>query len=49
MLNSVVAAQGGHDFISRGWEVKTEGNPLNPYDPERSGEQTWQHHSQLSL
>ena len=28
MLNSVVAAQGGHDFISRGWEVKTEGNPL---------------------
>ena len=25
---SVVAAQGGHDFISRGWEVKTEGNPL---------------------
>ena len=28
MLNSVVAAQQGHDFISRGWEVKTEGNPL---------------------
>ena len=28
MLNSVVAAQKGHDFISRGWEVKTEGNPL---------------------
>lgn len=28
MLNAVVAAQGGHDFISRGWEVKTEGNPL---------------------
>ena len=28
MLNSVVAAQGGHDFISRGWEVRTEGNPL---------------------
>lgn len=28
MLNSVVAAQGGHDFISRGWEVKTEGNTL---------------------
>lgn len=28
MLYSVVAAQGGHDFISRGWEVKTEGNPL---------------------
>ena len=28
MLNSVVAAQAGHDFISRGWEVKTEGNPL---------------------
>ena len=23
MLNSVVAAQGGHDFISRGWEVRT--------------------------
>lgn len=28
MLNSVVAAQHGHDFISRGWEVRTEGNPL---------------------
>lgn len=28
MLNSVVAAQGSHDFISRGWEVKTDGNPL---------------------
>ncbi|PNV62127.1 3-deoxy-7-phosphoheptulonate synthase [Clostridium sp. chh4-2] len=28
MLNSVVAAQQGHDFIFRGWEVKTEGNPL---------------------
>lgn len=28
MLNSVVAAQAGHDFISRGWEVKTAGNPL---------------------
>ena len=28
MLNSVVAAQGSHDFISRGWEVRTGGNPL---------------------
>ena len=28
MLNSVIAAQHGHDFISRGWEVATEGNPL---------------------
>lgn len=28
MLNSVVAAQQGHDFIFRGWEVKTNGNPL---------------------
>ena len=28
MLNSVVAAQGRHDFISRGCEVRTEGNPL---------------------
>lgn len=28
MLNSVVAAQHGHDFISRGWEVSTEGNHL---------------------
>ena len=28
MLNSVVATQHGHDFISRGWEVRTEGNPL---------------------
>lgn len=28
MLNSVVAAQGTHEFIFRGWEVKTPGNPL---------------------
>lgn len=28
MLNSVVAAQQSHDFIYRGWEVKTDGNPL---------------------
>lgn len=28
MLNSVVAAQGGHHFIYRNWEVKTDGNPL---------------------
>ena len=28
MLNSVVAAQHGHDFIFRGWEVQTTGNPL---------------------
>lgn len=28
MLNSVVAAQQGHSFIYRGWEVKTDGNDL---------------------
>ena len=28
MLNSVVAAQGGHSFIYRGWEVRTSGNEL---------------------
>lgn len=28
MFNSVVAAQGGHRFIYRGWEVKTSGNEL---------------------
>lgn len=28
MLNSVVAAQSGHTFIYRGWEVKTTGNDL---------------------
>ena len=33
MLNSVVAAQQGHDFIFRGWEVKTEGNPLESEKP----------------
>lgn len=27
MLNSVQAAQHGHEFIMRDWEVKTEGNP----------------------
>ena len=28
MLNSVVAVQGGHEFIFRGYEVHTPGNPL---------------------
>lgn len=28
MLNAVQAAQSGHDFIYRSWEVKTKGNPL---------------------
>lgn len=28
MINSVIAAQAGHDFISRGWEVATKGNSL---------------------
>ncbi|MGN0353523.1 MAG: 3-deoxy-7-phosphoheptulonate synthase [Muricoprocola sp.] len=28
MLNSVVAAQASHNFIYRGWEVNTTGNPL---------------------
>ena len=28
MLNSVGAAQGSHEFIFRGWEVHTPGNPL---------------------
>lgn len=27
MLNSVVATQGSHNFIYRGWDVNTEGNP----------------------
>ena len=28
MLNSCIAAQSGHTFLYRGWEVKTDGNPL---------------------
>lgn len=28
MLNSVVAAQQAHEFTYRGWEVKSDGNPL---------------------
>ena len=28
MLNSVIAAQAGHTFIYRGWEVKTDSNSL---------------------
>ncbi len=28
MMNSIVAAQHGHTFIYRGWEVQTEGNPF---------------------
>ena len=27
MMNSLIAAQTGHTFIYRGWEVSTEGNP----------------------
>ena len=27
MMNSIIAAQSGHTFIYRGWEVKTKGNP----------------------
>lgn len=28
MMNSVIAAQMGHTFLYRGWEVRTSGNPL---------------------
>lgn len=28
MMNSIIAAQNGHTFLYRGWEVKTAGNPL---------------------
>lgn len=28
MLNSIIAAQSPHRFIYRGWEVKSQGNPL---------------------
>lgn len=28
MLNSCIAAQASHTFMYRGWEVKTDGNPL---------------------
>ena len=28
MINSVIAAQGSHNFIYDGWEVATDGNPL---------------------
>lgn len=28
MLNAITAAQHPHDFIYRGWEVRSEGNPL---------------------
>ncbi len=27
MLNSIMAAQGKHNFLYRGWEVSTDGNP----------------------
>ena len=29
MMNAISAAQHGHTFIYRGWEVKSEGNPLS--------------------
>ena len=28
MMNSIIAAQNSHTFLYRGWEVKTQGNPL---------------------
>lgn len=28
MLNAITAAQSGHTFVYRGWEVETKGNPL---------------------
>lgn len=28
MMNSIIAAQNGHKFLYRGWEVETKGNPL---------------------
>ncbi len=28
MINSITAAQAGHDFVYNGWEVKSKGNPL---------------------
>ncbi|MGN0665025.1 MAG: 3-deoxy-7-phosphoheptulonate synthase [Huintestinicola sp.] len=28
MLNSIIAGQSSHTFLYRGWEVKTQGNPL---------------------
>ncbi len=28
MMNSITAAQGSHTFLYRGWEVKSDGNPL---------------------
>ena len=28
MMNSITAAQSGHTFLYRGWEVKSKGNPL---------------------
>ena len=27
MMNSMIAAQSGHTFLYRGWEVRTKGNP----------------------
>lgn len=29
MMNSITAGQHSHDFIYRGWEVRSEGNPLS--------------------
>lgn len=29
MMNSIIAAQHGHTFLYRGWEVKTAGNPYS--------------------
>ena len=48
MLNSVHAAQHGHEFIMRDWEVKTEGNPWT-HTILRCCQQTWPVPAQLPL
>ena len=48
MMNSIIAAQHGHTFLYRGWEVKTTGNRMHMPFARICG-QVWQKYSELSL
>ena len=40
MMNSMIAAQHGHTFLYRGWEVTTTGNLLEHYEDVNASQQT---------
>lgn len=49
MMNSIIAAQHGHTFLYRGWEVKTTRQSVCTCHFARICGQVWQKYSELSL